>query len=564
MHVVLADTHPESLHTILARMERTFFSPDPTPAAPITAPAAPRSQAPAIQIAIDVEITTATPAIPPPRAEPVSLPPAILLLSAPRLGDQGITAIVPDPLPVADLVEVLPPLADPLAVAKIAEALPAPTITNGFTRPYKNPDLKLVSQNGNGHHAVDKATATVRPELNFAKHADFIFAPAHAKNLHKPRNRPWTETLPDGRKVKASILSEPFRGKVVTTQTYKVLLALQKILEQKGWDEEEKTLFSTRELANVLGVKWAGKKTIKMLYEELDRARFAPLTWQYAFAREDGSLYTLLDRITLLDKLTTLKRELRQKEELFQDLHFFRFSEPIRNNLKDNHTKPINADIALSLKGELSTILYAHFDVILSAKEPYKWQERTTEHLFFDDLKLEGDVEYRYPSGRKRFLQKAVNELNGKPISTGILDLKLAKTADGKDWKLVYRKLPLVVDQLPKPVKIRRVPDANPPEAIPFLINDIETAIGKYPSKHPLFTKLLKTYSADLVYQAISEYRADTRDLPPEKHVREPIAYFQGILHKIVHFNRKDWIKPCETTCKYLPTRSRITPVSKF
>ncbi len=552
MQITLTDSDPESLQAILARMERTFFPPDPPSATPITPPAPPLSQTSAVQIAIDVEITTDTPATTSPQAqEPAPRQPAILFLPAPRLAAQEITAIVPDPLPVADLVEVLPPLADPVAVDQIAEALPAPAYTNGFTRPYKNPDLKLVSQNGNGHPAVAEVTETIHPELNFEKHASLIFAPAHSKNLHKPRSRTWIETLPDGNKVKSSIIAEPYQGQVPTTKTRKVLLALQKVLETKGWDEEEKTLFSTRELANTLGVKWHGSKTTKELYDELDRLRLAPFRWQHAFVGEDGATYSLLDRITILDTLTTLKREARAKDELFRDLHVFRFSEPIRKNLKANRTKPTNLDVALRIRGELASVLYAQFDVILATKEPYKWQERNTEHLFFDDLKLDGK-DYHKPSVRKRFLQKALNELQDKPISTGILDLKLTKTTDGKDWKLVYRKLPLA-DQIPKPIKPRRVPDANPPEAIPFLINDIEAVIGKYPSKERLFTKLLKTYSTDLIYQAISEYRADTRALPRELTPREPIAYFQGILHRLAHQQGKSWIKPCDPTCKYLP-----------
>src|SRR5713101_6202287 len=71
---------------------------------------------------------------------------------------------------------------------------------------------------------IEKTFKTVRPELNIEKHADFIFAPSHSKSLGKPRSRTWLETLPDGTKVKASIILEPFRGKVPTTKTRKVYL----------------------------------------------------------------------------------------------------------------------------------------------------------------------------------------------------------------------------------------------------------------------------------------------------------------------------------------------------
>src|SRR5437870_707989 len=76
-------------------------------------------------------------------------------------------------------------------------------------------------------HEIENTFKTVRPELNIEKHADFFFAPSHSKNLHKPRSRTWTETLPDGTNVKANIQLEPFQGKIPTTKTRKVYLALQ-------------------------------------------------------------------------------------------------------------------------------------------------------------------------------------------------------------------------------------------------------------------------------------------------------------------------------------------------
>jgi len=122
-------------------------------------------------------------------------------------------------------------------------------------------------------------------------------------------------------------------------------------------------------------------------------------------------------------------KEARTPDQLFLALSSFRFHEKIRENLKSNRTVPRNLDVVLSIRGEIALILYAHLDIIMADKDHY---ERTTAGLF-EDLRLEKERKYQYPSRRKHLFDRVTKELHGKPISTGILHLALVKTKDNTE-----------------------------------------------------------------------------------------------------------------------------------
>jgi len=393
---------------------------------------------------------------------------------------------------------------------------------------------------------LDAVFRYLRPEINIEKHADFIFAPAHSPNAHKSRSRSWVEILPDGSKVKASVLIESVRGRTLTTKTRKVYLALQQIREDKGWNNEEKTHFSLYEISKIAGLKWAGKKSSKDIRNELLQLRIVPFIWQYSFTDKDGHKVQALDTFNVLDHLKIYEKRDRKTDELFVSLSNFRFNEEIRKNLKANKTKPTNT-IALKIRGEIASVLYARLDIVLADKTRY---ERTTAGLF-EDLRLEG-IKYRYPSARKQNLTKAIQELDGLPISTGTLSLSLEKTANGKDWKLVAVKKPLSGGK-PRALIPQIVTDANPPEAIPYLAKDIGGTIGQQETNHPLYIKLCEVYSSDILYQALSEWKADGG-----REARNPRGYFMAILHRIAHQRGKLWFsKNCSETCKYRNPQAR-------
>lgn len=398
------------------------------------------------------------------------------------------------------------------------------------------------------HKALEEIRSIVRPELNIEKHADFIFAPSHSKNLRQPRKKMWVTELENGNKASSYLLIEPiFSGKTPSTKTRKVYLTLVKL-----WEERRRTddtvVFSVREIAETLSLKWAGKRTAREIYQEIHTLRVCAFTWKYSFFDAKGNKIELLDHINIIDKFTYVSMEDRTKQsEKFQALNAIRFGDSILTNLKTNKTKPTYFETALSIKGEIAAVLYARLDIILADKIQY---ERTTKGLF-QDLHLEGEKLYRYPSGRKHALEKAMKELNGKPISTGILSLSAEKTVDGADWKLVARKSALLQSQrthrLPTGTK-RASP--NPPEMISFLGQEIGNTIGEYETKRRLYEAFGRFYPANVIYQALSEYKADV--LAP-KH---PVRVFVAIMHRLAHQTGKDWIHPCPKGCKYRSKRA--------
>ena len=392
--------------------------------------------------------------------------------------------------------------------------------------------------------ALEHLRSIIRPELNVEKHADFIFAPSHSKNLRQPRKKMWVTTLPNGTRASSYLLLEPiYGGKTPSTKTRKVYLTLVKLWEERR-RQDDTVVFSAREIANTIGIKWAGKRIAKEIYHEIQTLRVCAFTWKYSFFDSHGNKVELLDHINILDKFAYVAMEDRTKpSEKFQALNAVRFSEAILTNLKANRTKPTYFETILSIKGEIASVIYTRLDIILADKPQY---ERTSKGLF-EDLHLEGEKMYRYPSGRKQVLEKVLKELNGKSISTGVLNLSLAKTVDGTDWKLVARKIALLPGQQDtKPRKVKkRVSASNSLEMIPFLGQEIGNAIGEYDTKRRLYESFAFHYPADFIYQALSEYKADVRT---PKH---PVRVFVAILHRIVHSRGKEWIHECPKNCKY-------------
>ena len=175
------------------------------------------------------------------------------------------------------------------------------------------------------------------------------------------------------------------------------------------------------------------------------------------------------------------------------------------------------------------------------------YYERRSKALF-EDLHLEGDKEYLYPSGRKRKLEKAIQELDGKRIATmGVLKLRLEKTADGSDWKLLVHNThrPLLPAAGQHPGGLSGRPFPNPSAMILCLGQDIGAAVGAYAANRRLYEMLATHYPADWIYQALSEYKAEG------KKAKHPPRFFLSILHRLVHQHSQEWIKPCPLNCKY-------------
>jgi hypothetical protein len=242
-----------------------------------------------------------------------------------------------------------------------------------------------------------------------------------------------------------------------------------------------------------------GKKTYDLLKASLRRLRKVPITWEWSFYDKTiRKLRRFEEPLNILGKLQfreVLRRDpggsRRQTADPGGDASCFRFNEYIERNLMYRHTKPIFFEVAMRLRGEIALGLYAFLDVILPDK--LTWERRATE-LLRDDLTVRGT--YSRPAERRRLLMRAVNELQGKPISTGILKLSVVKARDNGDYKLVVRKTPF------KP----RRPPPKPDPRRDNLVEEILAVAGDEHSR-PYYAKLVRELPEHVVWELISETR---------------------------------------------------------
>jgi hypothetical protein len=221
----------------------------------------------------------------------------------------------------------------------------------------------------------------------------------------------------------------------ITTEDQKTCYALMKIWEENGKPLEE-TFFSLRRLAKILNKKW-GTNVIQATTNSLTRLRAVPLILNNAYY-DSISKETLesLETFNILEDLKIIKK--KRDGHVTHEGGYFKLNDLIIKNLLNRHSKPVLLNTVLNFRSEIAQLMYTHADLILFRRNRY---ERRTQELFFDDFGLVGETEYRYKSGRKRRIEKALPELQGIPLTSGQLEsVTLKKTEDGKDYKVVFIK----------------------------------------------------------------------------------------------------------------------------
>lgn len=286
-----------------------------------------------------------------------------------------------------------------------------------------------VSQRQQKNVALEK----VRPDLNLEKWS--IWQPAYSHNKKTRILR--RETTDDQGNTLTSQVTIGYVDEIgtLTTEDQKTCYALIKIWENGGRATEQ-THFSLRKISKVKKKRWGGN-VIDSETHSLTRLRAIPLILKNAYYNSmTKETIDVLDTFNILADLKIIKRKI--DGHVTKEAGYFKFNDYILNNLLNNYTKPVLLDVVLSFKSEIAQLLYTHIDLVMARRDYY---ERRTKELFFDDLGLRGETEYKYPSGRKRKLEKALRELQGVRLSTGVITrATLEKTKDGKDYKIVIEK----------------------------------------------------------------------------------------------------------------------------
>lgn len=280
--------------------------------------------------------------------------------------------------------------------------------------------------------ATDKASERIRAELNIEKWPA-IWKPAKSKSAPVVRVLERETQLTEGGTVKARVEIGFTHLGELTTEDQKTYYALVKQWEVSGRPDAQ-TFFSVRGVARFLQKHW-GTNVIDAITESLRRLRATPFTWENAY--HDGQSQDVIEEIDMFNILSELKI-VRKKTDghITHEAGYFRFNDFTLKNLEANHTKPVLLDTILGFRSEVAQLLYGHIDLILATKPRYERKSR--ELLAEIGLK---NKEYSRIYERRRVLERALVELRGAQLSTGVVKkAEIERTRDGKDYKVVFEK----------------------------------------------------------------------------------------------------------------------------
>ncbi len=294
------------------------------------------------------------------------------------------------------------------------------------TAPVSKPVARAVARAG----MVEK----IRSELNIEKWPA-IWQPAKSKNKPALRSMEREVTAEDGSRMVSRVEVGYTQLGTLSTEEQKLLYVLIKLWEDAGKPDVQ-VFFSTRGLARMLKKNGWGTNVIQSITKSLRKLRTIPIEWinSYFDRTETGAVVVDRRPFSILGDLRIVER--RQDGAVNTSLGYFKFDDHILSNLQRNYTKPVCIEEFFKLKSEIAQLVYTHIDLMLSDKTKYERKSRA----LFDDLGLK-NPEYNHMYERKRALEKAVAELQGIRISSGVIrSATVEKTKDGKDYKISFEK----------------------------------------------------------------------------------------------------------------------------
>jgi hypothetical protein len=297
----------------------------------------------------------------------------------------------------------------------------------------------------------------IRSELNVEKWPA-IWQPAKSKNKPSVRTMEREVTAPDGNRVVSRVEVGYTQLGTLTTEEQKMLYVLIRLWEDSGKPDTQ-VFFSSRGLARMLKKKGWGTNVIQAITKSLRKLRTIPIEWINSYYDQTKQGAVVVDRrpFTLLGDLRVVER--RQDGAVNGSLGYFKFDDHVLTNLQLNYTKPVCIEEFFKLKSEIAQLIYSHIDLMLFDKTRY---ERRSRQLF-DDLGLK-NAEYNHMYERRRAIEKALKELIGIRLSSGVLKgADIEKTSDGKDYKVWFSKTAVSRIEGARPEKF---PEVAPPGVV--------------------------------------------------------------------------------------------------
>ncbi len=297
----------------------------------------------------------------------------------------------------------------------------------------------IISKDDNKSQEVEKYLSQrltiARVELNFEKlpiwspkpKRGTVFQPSKIIELEP-------EKLPDGNIIKRRVEIVPSaKYGYPTVQTQEYWYGIQYLWDNSLAQETGRIDFSRRQLIeNILGKKY-GKDQRRALDLSINQLAATLFEFYYVFYdKEQDLVHRELRKFSLVIDSHLTKR--KKQGEVIHDQCSVTLHPLVVSNLRSGYFKPILLSVVSQLKSDVARLLYRKLDSQFSYYSKY---EISTER-FFREQGIVGN-DYKYPSARKRLLEKAIRELINKPTSSGavIKFHDFQKTSDGKDWKLI-------------------------------------------------------------------------------------------------------------------------------
>jgi len=304
----------------------------------------------------------------------------------------------------------------------------------------QSPAEEANQENLSKSQILDKTSnLIVRSELNLEQNSVFTVSTYRGNS----REIVVRETSPGGeiteRKAIIGKTAGGFETGVLTTHHFKVYLALLELWEKAGRPVDKTVHFTTLKVIKRLGMKDSGEE-YRRLKRWLRELRQIPVTFVNAFYIRAVAKHTDLADMTILNHLHVYERNNVGREKKTRGYGEFQFDRHILASLVNNHSHPLRLDVIKDFRKhkDLAILLYTYLDRNLAIRPKYEIRlEKLFDHL---DLS-QGYIPY--PAKRKHRLEPVLEQLRGKPLSTGILSYcRILKTKDDKDYKLVCRKKP--------------------------------------------------------------------------------------------------------------------------
>lgn len=327
--------------------------------------------------------------------------------------------------------------AETIAQPELSNSTIGSSLVNKQTTEVDSYDVQAVQ------NEIEKNLVLARVETNFSKLPIWsLKATRNSKFVSKKIIELEPLKLPDGSLLERKIRIVPSAEfGYPTVQTIEYWYALQLLWFRNECLSSGKIDFSRKEIVEgILGKRW-GKKQKQAFDLSLEQLANTSYTFiSTFFDREKEETYEDLRQFHIISDLHLTSKKNRNSvvtEKCSLTLHPL-----IVSNLKAGYYKPVIVSVVSRIKSDIARLLYQKIDLQFSHFDRYEISSKR----FFKEHAIEGK-DYNFPSKRKRLLEKAIQELVGKPTSKEITEgykgnaliasYEIKRIADGSDYKLI-------------------------------------------------------------------------------------------------------------------------------